>query len=333
MDAATRQRLFGYQHAFDHAVTWWITIGLIGVLVLALLLIVGLRGLGKIGTAQYRELIRRYCSWCILVPLMLLPVLLGAAWFMIAVGLLGWFCFREFANVVGLAKDRLVVGCVYVGIVVLTGATLDNWYGFFVALVPLACATIAAVAILDDRPQGYVQRVALGVWGFILFGSALAHLAYLGNDTDYRPIVLVLLLSVELNDVFGYCCGKLFGRRKLAPNTSPNKTWAGSLGAVLLTTPVVAMLGYFAFAGTVLQQPGHLIALGLLVGVLGQFGDLMLSSVKRDLGVKDMGELIPGHGGLLDRFDSLLLVAPAAFHYIHYFRGVGMDQVPRIFSL
>lgn len=332
MDAATRERLFGYQVAFEHPLTWWITLSLVSMLVLTLGLILVLRAMRIVGAPQYRELMRRYLSWCMLVPVMLLPVLLGAAWFIGAVGLLGLFCFREFSNVVGLAGERRIVASVYLGIVLLTAATLDHWYGFFVALFPLACGAIAALAILDDRPQGYIQRVALGIWGFVLFGNALAHLGYLANDAGYRPIVLLILLSVELNDVFAYCCGKLFGRRKLAPRTSPNKTWAGSLGAVLLTTPLVAALGYFAFAGSALQHWGHLIVLGLLVSILGQLGDLMLSSVKRDLGVKDMGELIPGHGGLLDRFDSLLLVAPAVFHYVHYFRGVGMDQVPRIFS-
>jgi phosphatidate cytidylyltransferase len=303
----------------------------VGLLVLAPLVIVLLRATGIVRADHFRELMRRYWSWCALVPLMLAPVLLGAAWLMVAAGLLGCFCFREFAQVVGLAPERRVVACVYLGIALVTLAALDNWYGFFVALMPLTCGTIAAVAILDDRPHGYIQRVALGVWGFMLFGSGLAHLGYLGNDAGYRPLVLVLLLSVELNDVFAYCCGKLFGRKKLAPQTSPNKTLAGSLGALVLTTPVVAGLGYFVFADSELAKPWHLITLGLIVSLLGQLGDLMLSSVKRDVGVKDMGALIPGHGGLLDRFDSLLLVAPAVFHYVHYFRGVGLNEAPRVF--
>jgi phosphatidate cytidylyltransferase len=263
---------------------------------------------------------------------MLVPVLLGAAWLMAAVGLLGVLCFREFSRAAGISNQHRVVACVYAGIAMLTLAALDNWYGFFVALFPLTCGAIAAVAILDDEPQGYIRRVALGVWGFVLFGNALAHLGFMGNDAGYRPLVLLLLVSVELNDVFAYCCGKLWGRRKLAPNTSPGKTWAGAVGAVACTTPLVSGIGYFAFAGSILQHPVHLIVLGVMISVLGQLGDLMLSSVKRDLGVKDMGEVIPGHGGLLDRFDSLLLVAPAVFHYVHYLRGIGIDQVARVFS-
>src|SRR5690606_18967076 len=121
------------------------------------------------------------------------------------------------------------------------------------------------------------------------------------------PLIVWLLVSVEMNDVFAYVCGRWFGRRRLAPNTSPGKTIAGGAGALVLTTALVTLIGYFVFEGTVLASAAHLISLGLIISVGGQLGDLMLSSIKRDLGIKDMGSLIPGHGGLLDRFDSLLL--------------------------
>jgi hypothetical protein len=82
-----------------------------------------------------------------------------------------------------------------------------------------------------------------------------------------------------------------------------------------------------------LHQWFYLILLSLIIAVGGQLGDLMLSSIKRDIGIKDTGTAIPGHGGLLDRFDSLLLVAPAVFHHIGYFRGIGLDQTQRIFTM
>jgi phosphatidate cytidylyltransferase len=91
-------------------------------------------------------------------------------------------------------------------------------------------------------------------------------------------------------------------------------------------------IGTFVFDGTVLASPIHLMFVGALIATLGQFGDLVLSSIKRDLGIKDMGATIPGHGGLLDRFDSVILVAPAVFHYINYFVGVGIDQVPHVLT-
>jgi phosphatidate cytidylyltransferase len=142
----------------------------------------------------------------------------------------------------------------------------------------------------------------------------------------------MLLLCVELNDVFAYIAGKSFGRRKLIPNTSPNKTVGGAIGAFVLTTALSATLAHYIFAGTRLDHPVQLIALGMIISVAGQLGDLMLSSVKRDLGVKDTGVVLPGHGGFLDRFDSILLVAPAAFHYIGYFVGIGADQPVRIIT-
>lgn len=86
----------------------------------------------------------------------------------------------------------------------------------------------------------------------------------------------------------------------------------------MLTTILTVVLGRFAFAGTAVANPAHLLALGLLIGAGGQLGDLMLSAIKRDLGIKDMAATLPGHGGLLDRFDSLLLVAPAVFYYVGY---------------
>ena len=166
----------------------------------------------------------------------------------------------------------------------------------------------------------------------MLFGSGLAHLGFMANDANYRPIVLMLLTTVAINDVFAFTFGKLLGGPKLLPATSPNKTIAGAVGALASTSVVVAVLAWFIFRGTALDGPAKLLGLGLIVSVAGQAGDLMLSSIKRDLGIKDMGVVIPGHGGWLDRFNSLLLVAPAAFHYIQYYVGFAMDQPSRIYT-
>ena len=160
----------------------------------------------------------------------------------------------------------------------------------------------------------------------------MGHLGYLANDANYRPMLILVLLSVEANDVFAFISSKTLGRRKLCPNTSPNKTVAGAVGALVLTTLLVWGVGRLVFAGTMLESTPHLLGLGALISVAGQLGDLTLSSIKRDLGIKDMGVLIPGHGGLLDRFDSVLLVAPVVFHYVRFFLGIGLDQPERILS-
>jgi len=326
------ERLFGYQHAFDDPVTVWLVVFIVGVLIGAPVGSGVARWFGRVGAAQGIELRRRYLSWLVLAPLMVVPILLGAFWMVLGVLVLSLLCYREYARVTGCFRNRLISLVVVLGVLLVFFAVFDHWYGLFVAAAPLTVVAIAMVALIADEPKGYIQRVALGVLGFMLFGVGLGHLAYFGNAADYRPMVLMLLVGIQLNDVFAYLSGKLFGHVKFMPKTSPNKTRGGSLGALLLTTSLVAAIGHYVFQGSQLDHPLRLMTLGLIVSVLGQLGDLMLSSIKRDVGIKDTGALIPGHGGLLDRFDSTLLVAPATFHYIGYFNGIGLDQTSRILT-
>jgi phosphatidate cytidylyltransferase len=308
---------------FQNPVTLGIVIGVAVVLAggAALIFVLGLAG--RLAPALRGELWTRLGSWCVLAPLMIAPILLGRIWTIGAVSLLGLACYREYARATGLFREHVV--SLFVNL-----AALDHWYNFFLALMPLGCGVIAIASIPFDRPRGYVQRVGLGIYGYFLFGVGLAHFGYMANDANYRPLLLMLLLAVGLNDVGAFVVGKTIGGPKLVPHTSPNKTVSGALGALICTTVVVALLGHAVFAGTVVDRPLLLVGLGLIVSIAGQLGDLMLSSIKRDIGIKDMGATIPGHGGILDRFNSLLLVAPAAFHYIGYFVGFGLDQPTRI---
>jgi phosphatidate cytidylyltransferase len=328
----TGERLWGVWHAFDHPVSLWVTIGIAAVLVLALPAIELVSAGGRVAPALKQELRTRTLSWMVIAPAMAAPVLLGAAFTIVAVGALGLLCYQEYARATGLFRERLISAAVVLGILFVTFAALDHWYGFFMALVPLGVVFIAAVSIPLDRPRGYIQRVALGVFGYLLFGVALGHLGYMANDWSYRPIVLMILLCVAANDVFAFCVGKTLGGPKLVPQTSPNKTISGSLGALVLTTTLVTLISGWVFAGTAMAALGHRIALGIIISAGGQLGDLLLSSLKRDLGIKDIGAIIPGHGGILDRFNSLLLVAPASFHYIGYVLGFGLDQPTRIIT-
>ncbi|MBI2948721.1 MAG: phosphatidate cytidylyltransferase [Verrucomicrobia bacterium] len=326
------ERLFGARQAFDHPVTRWIVIGVVLALAVAAVSIWALAKAGAIGETQRDELKKRTASWIVMAPLIIGPILLGAFWTMLAVCLLSLACYREYARATGLFREKLISLVVVLGILAVSFAALDHWYGLFVALFPLSVAAIAVCTISIDQPRGYVQRVGLGVLGFMLFGCAFGHLSYFANDPNFRPMLLLLLLGVEMNDVFAYLCGKSFGSRKLAPNTSPNKTLGGSLGALALTTTLVSCVGRPVFAGTPAGGWAHLIALGVIVSVVGQLGDLTLSSIKRDIGIKDISNLIPGHGGLLDRFNSLMFVAPSVFHYIGYFNGIGLDEPVRIIT-
>ena len=318
--------------AFAHPVTQGIVAAAVGVVVLAAVLIAALSRAGRIPPALQRELWLRLRSWLVLLPLMIGPVLLGRPWLIGAVTVLGLLCLREYDRATGLFREPVMAAGVAVGILFVNFAALDHWYGFFMALYPLTIVGLAVLSLPSDRPGGYIQRTGLAVFAFTLFGAGLAHLGYMANDLRYRPIVLLLMLAVALNDVFAFTAGKLIGGPKLTPVTSPNKTISGATGALVCTTAIVALVAQPIFVGTPLDRWYLLMGLGVIVSVAGQAGDLMLSSIKRDLGIKDMGLAIPGHGGLLDRFDSLLLVAPAAFHYIGYYVGFGLDQPTRLFT-
>lgn len=332
MNEQAAGRLFGWEHAFDHRLTTWLTLGVVAALLVAVVAIALLSRSGRLQPALRRELWLRTRSWVFLILGVWLPVLAGAFWAVLAFFLVSLWCYREYARATGLFREHLLSAVTVIAILFLYFAVLDHWYGFFMALAPLGLVSLAVVTIPLDRPQGYIQRVGLALFGYLLLGVAWGHLAYLTNDWNYRPLVLLVLVSVALSDVAAFTAGRILGRRKLLPNTSPNKTMAGALGALVITTLFFALLAGPLFTGTAIEPMGWRLLLGFLVAALAQLGDLMLSSIKRDLGIKDMGRSIPGHGGMLDRLNSLLLVAPAVFHFVGYFNGVGADQPVRIFT-
>ena len=174
------------------------------------------------------------------------------------------------------------------------------------------------IPILRDRAKGQLQLIALSVVGFMYVGWMFLHLAYLANAKNAYGYLLFLLFAVPLNDIAAFTFGRTFGKRQLRENISPNKTWAGAIGA-LAVSMLLPWLVRFSFPefGTL-----QLILTGLIVGVGGQLGDLTISVIKRDIGIKDMGALIEGHGGVLDRVDSLIYVAPLFFHMARYFYGL-----------
>jgi phosphatidate cytidylyltransferase len=247
MNTAARERLFSYDQAFDHPLTVSLTLGVVALLAIAPLAIQALFQTGRIGRELHHELLRRYYSWLVICPLLIVPILFGAAWTILGVGVLSLLCYHEYARATGLFRESLISFVVTLGIIAITLSVLDHWYRLFVALTPLTVGIIAACAILSDRPKGYIQRVALGVLGFLLFGTALGHLGYLANDASYRPLMLLVILAVELNDIFAFVVGKTIGCHQLAPNTSPKKTVEGAIGGVLLTSVLVVGVGLFLY--------------------------------------------------------------------------------------
>ena len=137
---------------------------------------------------------------------------------------------------------------------------------------------------------------------------------------NFDPLLpLSIFIFLWTNDSGAYCCGSLLGRHKLFPRVSPGKSWEGSIGGCVLVLAVAALIGWWANSGDMKHQLGMAawMGLGLVVVVFGTLGDLVESLFKRTLGIKDSGNLLPGHGGMLDRFDSALMAIPAAVIYLY----------------
>jgi phosphatidate cytidylyltransferase len=308
-----------------------LTLGVAAVLLLSGGVIAILHAMKCLDPRLQRELWLRWKSWLGVAAAMLVPVLLGGVWLAGAVLLLGLLCYREYARVTGIAGEHLLMVLVQVGIAALT---LASWCGIERSFLALATMLLlVGVPILGDRPAGYLRRVGLAVLGLLLFGVSLGSLACLAASVSARLVLLLILLAVALNDVFAFCVGKLVGGPRLLPRTSPGKTVAGAVGALVLTTLLVGSLAHGIAPGMVLTRPVRLAGLGVLISVLGQLGDLVFSAIKRDLGIKDMGQVLPGHGGWLDRFDSLVLIPVPVFYYLsHHLEALGTDLALHIGS-
>ena len=268
-----------------------------------------------------------YRGWLVMIPIVLGTLLLGREATIGGVTLLAAFGFREFARATGLYDDWWLTGIVYLAIVALGAVTLmtdprldqPGWYGFFMALPTFVIALILLVPVLRNRARGELQQVALAIFGFIYFGWMFMHLGFLANTANAYGYLLFLVFAVEINDVAAFTFGKMFGKRKLRDRISPNKTLAGSVGAIGVSL-LLPWLLWFSFPHF---SPALLILTGLIVGIGGQLGDLVVSYIKRDIGIKDMGTTIRGHGGILDRVDSMIFVAPIFFHMVRWFSGTG----------
>jgi phosphatidate cytidylyltransferase len=268
---------------------------------------------------------RTYCSWLIMAPIALLVVYAGRVPTIIGVTLLAIFAFKEFARASGLYRDWWMTGAVYAGIVTVGLASLlphprglepgSGWYGFFVTVPVFSVALILLVPILRNRARGELQRMSLAIVGFVYIGWMFAHLGFLANAINAYGFICYIVFATELSDVAAFTFGRLFGRHPLRSEISPGKTWEGALGA-LAVSMVLPWLFRFSFPFFGARQ---LVLTGLIVGIGGQLGDLSISVIKRDIGTKDMGATIPGHGGILDRIDSLIYVAPLFMHMANYY--------------
>ncbi len=293
-----------------------------GILVLAGLVLAILGALGR----DISSISRTYRGWLIMVPIIIGTIFLGRVATIIGVTAVAIYGFKEFARATGLYDDWWLTGIVYLALAALGLVSLvsdprlegSGWYGLFMALPVYVVATILLIPVLRNRAKGQLRAVALAILGFVYFGWMFSHLGFLANTSHAYGYLLFLVFAVEINDVAAFTFGKLVGSRKLREEISPNKTIAGSLGAIGVSLTIPWML-WFSFDHF---EPIHLLLAGLIVGVGGQLGDLVISFIKRDIGIKDMGSLIEGHGGILDRVDSMIFVAPLFFHMVRWFQGL-----------
>jgi phosphatidate cytidylyltransferase len=246
---------------------------------------------------------KTYRSWLWMAPIAALAIFAGRVPFIIGVTAVALLAFREFARVSGLWRDRWLSAAVCVGIVGFEIAVLRDADFNFPSLG--AVALILLVPILRNRPAE-LQSLSLGLLAFIYLGWMFGCLGALANTPNAYGYLCYLIFATEVNDVAGFTFGKMFGRHLLRSEISPRKTWEGALGAlsVSLALPWVLRFSFPFFA------PRQLLLTGLIVGIGAPLGDLSLSALKRDLGAKDWGAAIAGHGGVLDRIDSLVFVAP-----------------------
>lgn len=288
-------------------------------IVVALILIV----LSKIFHKDVSSVWRIYRGWLIMIPFFLVFVLLGRWVFILGVLVLSIFSFIEFSRATELHLNPWITYIVYLGITAVAVLALIRnpptgyfgAYGMFMALPVYAIGLIVLMPILQNRHEGQLQAISLGVMGFLYFGWMFGHISFLADSFYAINYVMYLVFATQIADISAYNFGKLFGRHKLCNNISPNKTLEGAIGAF-----VVSICLPWLFRSTFPEfGPLQLLLTGLIMGIGSQLGDLTISLIKRDLGIKDMGTLIPGHGGILDRIDSLIIAAPLFFHMIRYF--------------
>lgn len=279
---------------------------------------------------QYKELSDRVKSWWIMITIFSFALLSSPTISVIFFGLLSFLAFKEFISIVPLRRaDRRVLFWAYLTIPVQYFLVSQGMYGLFIVFIPVWVFFLLPFRmILSGQTDGFLYSVSAISWGLVITVFAVSHVPMLmglpmniNGEMVIGGASLILFLAVlnQGNDVAQYVWGKMFGKHKIVPSVSPNKTWEGFIGGVLTTTVFSVLLSMIL---TPFSIP-FAIAVGLMLGVTGFIGDVTFSALKRDLRIKDAGSFIPGHGGILDRIDSLSLSAPLFFHMVRYFHYWG----------
>ena len=279
---------------------------------------------------DFTELVQRTKSWWLMAAIFTAALLVNRVAALVFLGIVSFLALKEYLSIIPTRRaDRRVLFFLYLAIPIQFYWVSIGWYGMFIIFVPVYMLLFLPLPMLIiGETQGFLRAIGTLHWGLMVTVFSLSHAAYtlmlpaapnaIGEWRDPHTgaaLMIYLVVLTQLNDVAQYVWGKLFGRHKIIPAVSPNKTWEGFLGGVLMTTALSATLGPWL---TPIDLRNAAI-LGALLGVAGFVGDVTVSALKRDLGLKDTSQFLPGHGGVLDRVDSLTYTAPLFLHYVRYF--------------
>lgn len=299
--------------------------GVLGILLLASLVgfVLGKRVKTPEGAATVENLNARIKAWWMMIALFAVAFWFGETVTIVLFALTSFYCLREFLSITPTRPEdhRPVVAAFYVFIPLQYWLIGADWQSLFSIAIPVwAFLMLPILSVLKGETSEFLLRSARIQWALMLAVFCISHAPALlmldipGFEDQNFLLLFFLITIVQLSDVLQYVFGKLFGRHRVAPRVSPAKTWEGLIGGGLTATGIGSALWWIT-PFSPLQAAGMALAIVLA----GFCGGLVLSAVKRSLGAKDWGTMIDGHGGALDRMDSVSFAAPIFFHLTNYF--------------
>ena len=305
--------------------TIWLVGGVLALLVMASVIgwILSLRVTSDQGRATVQNLNARTRAWWLMVAVFGLAMATGGIGSVILFGLTSFMALREFITLTPTryGDHRTLFWVFFVVLPLQYYLIAIKWYGLFSILIPVYAFLFLPIrAAAAGDCEKFLERTAKIQWGLMVcvycvsYVPALLSLDIPGYAGQNGKLMFYFVLIAQISDVLQYVWGKTLGRHKIAPTVSPNKTWEGFIGGIACATLIGAGL-WWATPFTPLQSAG----MSLAITFMGFGGGLVMSAIKRDRGVKDYGNLIAGHGGVMDRIDSLCFAAPVFFHLTRFF--------------
>jgi phosphatidate cytidylyltransferase len=303
-------------------------LGLLGGIVVLLILgsavgwVLARRVSDESGRPVVANLNDRIRAWWLMVAVFSVALATGGIGSVILFGLLSFVALREFITLTPThrADHRTLFWAFFVFVPVQYLLVAVHWYGLFAIFIPVyAFLFVPFRSVLAGDTDDFLARTAKIQWGLMVAVYCVSHAPALlmlripGYEGQNAKLLLYLIVVVQLSDVLQYVFGKTLGRHRIAPRVSPNKTWEGAVGGIAAATLIGALL-WWATPFTPWESAG----VALLINLAGFAGGLSMSAIKRDRGIKGFGGLIQGHGGVLDRIDSLCFAAPLFFHLVRY---------------